>query len=141
MSSLETTITELIPDLYKERAEILGRPAWVDQSHSNQCQPLTFDLMIALQNRGFPVRRELHKDDNGNWHYILAHADSNSIPSDNDMMTDVNPWQWTADMKYKGPLHATREDVMAALERAGAPDYFIALRSLETIVKSHEPQK
>lgn len=141
MTTLKNMVNELIPSLYEERAEAMGRPAWIDLSHSHQCQPLTFDLMTALHNRGVVVRRELHKDDAGNWHYLLAHSDIDSRPSKDDIVTDVNPWQWTDDTKYKGPLHASREEVMDVLHDAGAPAFFIALRSLQTVVKSHQPQK
>jgi len=116
----------------------LGLPLHYDQSKGNRCDRLTADTMQALQNRGLPVRREFHQDEAGNWHYLLAHTIAEATPHEQDLISDLNPWQWRS---YGGGiLHAPRQEVMEILRQRGAPEHFIALRGLETIVMQHDTQ-
>ncbi len=138
MKHLEQTIADLTPHLYADRVDAMRLPYGTDMSHSNQCQYLTHDMMQALQHRGLPVQRELHEDEYGNWHYLLAHAGEGVVASDSDIVTDLNPWQWTTDRRHSGPIHTTRGELYEILRDAGAPESFIALRSLETIVTRHQ---
>jgi len=133
-------IHELARHAEAEVNEQTGAPYWQDQSSGNQCHQLTHLVATTLKNRGYDVGRELHRDDLENWHYLLRHNAADSVPTNDDLITDLNPWQWAKDLsKGKGLLHGTRAEVMETLYHAGAPDFFIALRSLSTVVKSHEP--
>lgn len=136
MTNLERDIRDLTPQLYQAQADAMGIPIWTDMSHSHQCQPLSHHMLQALQHRGYELRRELHQDETGNWHYLLAHGDE---PADDELVTDLNPWQYTADSRLTGPLHAPRSEVMARLQQEQAPEFFVALRGLATIVKAHKP--
>lgn len=138
MTNLEKDIQSITPGLYQAQAEALGLPIWKDMSHSHQCQPLSFHMLQALQNRGHVLRRELHQDDGGNWHYLLAHTDEEAQPTDSDLVTDLNPWQYSVESRLTGPLHAPRDEVMARLREEQAPEGFVALRALETIVNAHK---
>ena len=139
MTELERHIQEITPGLYHAQAEAMGLPVWKDMSHSHQCQPMSFHMMQALTNRGHVLRRELHQDENGNWHYLLAHTKEDADPTEHDLVTDLNPWQYTADAKVSGPLHARRDEIMDRLRLEQAPEFFVALRGLETIVQTHKP--
>lgn len=141
-------MTQLAGELIQELAlyaqvevnEQLGAPHYTDQSAGNQCHQMTYLIEAALRSRGHEVGRELHRDDSGNWHYLLRHTPTESTPTETDLITDLNPWQWAKGLsKGRGLLHAPRHEVMETLRDAGAPDYFIALRSLTTLVKAHEP--
>ena len=141
---LESTIDTLVPQAYEARIAIDGHYPHTDMSHSNQCQLLTFDMMEALHNRGIPARREYHEDDDGRlkvWHYLLAHEDIGAEPTEKDIVTDMNPWQWTDNKSLSGHLFGPRYEVMNRLADAGAPDYFIALRGIQTITKLHVPTR
>lgn len=134
-------IRELAQHAGTEVNERIGAPRWQDQSAGNQCHNLTLLVMQALEYRGVETARELHRDSHGNWHYLLRHTAVDKAPTNEDLITDLNPWQWIGDFsKGKGPLHAPRSEVMQTLEESGAPDYFIALRSLTTVAKLHEPR-
>lgn len=145
MTKLETMMQEINHHASITVNEQLGQPYWKDQSAGNQCHALTRHALIAMEYRGIPVRRELHRD-RENWHYILAHTPEGTEPSDDDMITDFNPWQfYSLDRNRftgigKGMLHMPRAELMHKLEAEGAPDFFVALRSIQTIVKSHEPK-
>lgn len=138
------SVGEMIHELaYNAQIEVnkqLGAPHFADQSAGNQCHQMTYIMEAALRNRGHDVARELHRDDSGNWHYLIRHTAPDSLPTDADIITDLNPWQWAKGLsKGKGLLHAPRTEVIDTLREAGAPDFFVALRSLATIVKAHEP--
>lgn len=134
-------IRELAQHAETEVNERIGAPRWQDQSAGNQCHYLTLFVMQALECRGVEAARELHRDNHGNWHYLLRHTAIDNTPTSEDLITDLNPWQWARNFsKGKGLLHAPRSEVMQILEESGAPDYFIALRSLTTVAKTHEPQ-
>ncbi len=114
----------------------MGLPAGYDQSMGNRCDILTYDVMEAMKHRSVLLRRELHQDEDGNWHYLLANEPRYCEPTDDDLVTDLNPWQWRT---YGGGiLHAPRAELMQALNEAGAPDTFVALRSMATITKIHD---
>jgi hypothetical protein len=92
-----------------------------------------------LAKGGLIVRRELHFDENDNWHYLLAHAAIDATPTDDDIISDLNPWQWRD--FGGGILHGSRQDVMETLRTAGAPENVIALRGLHTIRAQHHIYK
>ena len=104
-------------------------------THSTKCHTLTKDLMTSLQNEGFPVRRELHMDEQGRWHYIIAHSTDSA--SDLDTITDMNPWFSSDIDEHTGLLHGQRLEVMDTLLQKGMQPEFVALRSLSTIVLPH----
>lgn len=142
MTKLEQTIRELTPHLYEEHREMLRFPLGFDMAHSNQCQHLTFDMMEALQHRDLPVRREYHRDEDGFWHYLLAHPlDIGTPPAESDIVTDLNPWQYTGDYRLAGPIHAPRHELMQVLRQSKAPEWFVALRSLETVIAPHQQHR
>ena len=133
--------SSLLTDLARHSAEALndelGLPRHYDQTKGNRCDRLTLDVSEALQNRGVHVRRELHMDDEGNWHYVLSH--DHNPPSKTGLITSLNPWQGR---EYGGNiLHAPRDEVMDMLRDGGMSDSFVALHSLETIVKQHDVAK
>ena len=138
MSPLEVTINELAPLLYEECNRSQGAPLTMDQTRGSNCDFLTLNMLDCLQNRGYELRREYHRDSNSNWHYLLAHSPIDAEPSMNDMVTDLNPWQWSTDRQYSGLLHAPRDKLMQQLSDTGAPEFFIALRGLDTIVMTHK---
>ena len=136
MNSLERDIREIAPQLYQAQAEAMGIPAWTDMSRSHQCQPMSHHMMQALQRRDYSVRRELHQDESGNLHNLQAHGDE---PTERELLTDLNPWQYGPETNATGLLHAPRDEVMARLRQERAPEFFVALRGLETIVAAHKP--
>lgn len=122
---LNTVSTGLISEL--------RLPPSIDLTKSNLCHLLTKYTANLLRNNGLPVLRELHGDSYGNWHFILNHEGPNTAPSDDNLITNLNPWQWGG--SGTGILHGTRGEVMDALSKYGAPNHFIALRGLDTIIK------
>jgi hypothetical protein len=138
-SSLNNLIDELSREATREVNLRQGQPEWKDQSGGNQCHALTFHVMDAMRRRFQPVRRELHRDEYGNWHYMLVHEAMDADPTDNDLVTDFNPWQWKHDRTAKGLIHAPRNELIERLRHEDAPEYVIALRGLDTITKHHEP--
>lgn len=135
--SPDLNIRELSRHIYITQNEKDGAPFYSDQSHSSNCDKLSLTLYNCLQARGIPGRREYHADDRGNWHYLIAYGQVDTTPTESDIITDLNPWQWTSDARLTGPLHGPRADVMERLETAGAPDFFIALRGIQTIAMPH----
>ena len=117
--------------------EMAGLPYGYDQTRGNQCHLLTLAVMNMLQRNhpDAPIRRELHQDSEGNWHYVLAHNVPDAKPTDTDMISDLNPWQWGG--AGQGILHMPRGEAMNYLTKQGAPAHFVALRGIETIVQSH----
>lgn len=130
----------LISELTRYSAEQLNgelglHPSY-DQTKGNRCDRLTLDVMTALRNRGMEVRRELHRD-GANWHYMLSHG--HDEPSETGLVSSLNPWQGRA---YGGDiLHAPRNEVLDILRSEGMSETFVALHSLETIVKTHDEAK
>lgn len=133
--------TSLLSDFARHSAEALneelGLPPHYDQTKGNRCDRLTLDVMVGLRNRGLFVRRELHMDEDENWHYVLSHG--HDEPSETGLITSLNPWQGRA---YGGGiLHAPRNEVLEMLQDGGMSDSFVALHSLATIVKEHDESK
>lgn len=133
--------SSLLTDLARHSAEALneelGLPPQYDQTKGNRCDRLTLDVMEGLRNRGVFVRRELHMDQDDNWHYVLSHGQNE--PSETGLITSLNPWQGRA---YGGGIiHAPRNEVLDRLHAEGMPASFVALHSLQTIVKHHDEAK
>lgn len=136
MTSIEEQVRQYALYAAEELNEAMGLAPGYDQTRGNRCDKLTFGVMQALQSQGLVLRRELHKDDAGNWHYLLAHEVPDATPTNADLISDLNPWQWR---DYGGGiLHAPREEVMARLRDEGAPAHFVALRSIATIAERHD---
>ena len=72
----------------------LKSPPHTDLTRSNLCHELTRYIARRLQAEGSPTQRELHADKCGNWHFVLNHEGPGKPPSDDDLITDFNPWQW-----------------------------------------------
>jgi hypothetical protein len=106
-------------------------------SHSNNCSHLTLSLYGLLGQRGVESRRELHQNAEGFWHYVIVHAPVDSVPSETDTITDLNPWQYITTNGHIGFLHGQRNAVEEILGKTDSPDWFISLRGLATITKAH----
>jgi hypothetical protein len=138
MSSVSNELNTLVPHLYKTIARDFQYPPNTNVSASNQCHVLTKGLHLTLRNQGIESRREFHRNHENIWHFIIAHTPQDAAPSNDDFITDLNPWQFMGRApKHMSFLHASRSEVMERLEHFGAPDYYIALRGLDTIVHSH----
>lgn len=111
----------------------LKSPPHTDLTRSNLCHELTRYIARRLQAEGSPTQRELHADKCGNWHFVLNHEGPGKPPSDDDLITDFNPWQWGG--SGTGILHLPRGEVIKTLSRNKAPNFFVALRGLSTIVE------
>lgn len=139
MSNLaEHYVAQLVPEIYTNSIVEFRYPGGTDMSRSNKCHTLTLDLMRALHKIDIPARRELHKDPfSGVWHYVIAHGTIEAEPTNEDVITDLNPWLFPNDGRSSGYLHAPRTEVMARLKTAGMSAQDVALRALETIVLPH----
>lgn len=135
-------LDEIIPHVYESVRFKQAKPAMTDMSWSNQCHNLTYELGEALENRDVMFRRELHQSpENRTWHFVIAHANRDEEPSEDDMITDLNPWQFKPNRGQTGWLHLPRHELQATLEADGAPEYFVALRGVATITDLHyEPR-
>jgi hypothetical protein len=139
MTELAVAVQELATVVYAENVVALSMPPHTDLSRGNRCDRLTLDMLAALDTQGFDVRRELHQTPDGLWHYMIAHAAPDAAPSQRDVVTDLNPWQY-GNPKRTGLLHGERTDVQVALAEAGAPAWFVSLRGIATIVTPHTTQ-
>jgi len=119
----------------------LGVHPQTDQSAGSWCHLMTHDVYTAAAHAGMPLRRELHRNSQGAWHYILAEGVIDAIPSDDDVVVDLNPWQFSAGRLQKSPLYGTRSEVIIILRDHGADEAFVALRSLETLVLAHDGER
>ncbi|GEM_PF-2627456 len=140
MSSAHThsqEVARLVPLIYEASIGEFGLHPNTDMSRSNKCHTLTKDMLLALRCEEIAVRRELHKDASGLWHYIIAHTDVETPPSDEDIITDINPWCFSGGEAYTGYLHAPRQEVMATLAAADLSAEQVSLRGLSTIVLAH----
>lgn len=116
----------------------IGAPLSTDQTRGNRCDLLTYFVMEAMQNQGLPVRREFHT--NGKfWHYILAHDAPNAEPSEDDIISDLNPYQGRA--QGGRILHGPRREVLHDLTQAGVDLVMVTLRSTATIEAPHDVRK
>lgn len=140
MFSAKHTVQELTPVIYQATREMLDVHPHTDMSHSNRCDRLTLHMYEALSNRGHAVRRELHQSADGLWHFLLAHESIETPPSDADLVTCLNPWQYGAPARLTGPLHGERGIVQETLRVHQAPEWFISLRGVETITQVHSTQ-
>lgn len=137
-SILRQIVTTHTRDVIRGINEQLGLPYGYDQTKSNRCDLLTHYVLTRLQNDGLVARRELHIDPEQNWHFLIAHAGMTQDPSDKDLISDLNPWQYRD--HGGGILHGSREEVMNALRLNNAPESFVALRGLSTLRNlNHEP--
>jgi hypothetical protein len=136
MSTTESIIEEIMPDLYYyERMRANLHPN-TDLSHSNRCHILSIELFRALDARNIECRRELHKV-NDAWHYVVATASPTEPPSQQDLIVDPNPWQFEPTAKHSGFLYDSRINVQVKLGEAGAPEWFVGLRGIASIVEAH----
>lgn len=140
MSEIRRVVDEIVPLLYEGVITDFRMPAGTNLAASNQCHVLTKELFEGLQHRRIQARREFHQlPDEMPWHFVIAHTPLDAEPTEDDIITDLNPWQF---MNGKTPanytyLHAPRGEVMERLQDEGAPEYIVALRGLSTIVHSH----
>lgn len=140
MNGLRDLVEELSRHASADLNESLGLSPGYDQTQGNRCDVLTYDVMKALQGRGMPVRRELHMDKAQQyWHYVLAHQPPNIEPAEDDLLSSLNPWQWR---DYGGGiLHMPRDQLMDVLREEGAPEFFVALHSVQTITRAHDDRQ
>ena len=139
MTEISQTLAEVIPEMYHDLRDNMRMPVSTNMAGSNQCHVLTRALSTALTNRGINHRREYHETSGDDpFHFVIAHTPGEAEPSEADLITDLNPWQFLpmVPLGYTY-IHAPRHEVMQQLAEAGAPDYFVALRGLETIVHAH----
>jgi hypothetical protein len=136
MKSTQNIVSDLVPGINAGISDQLGLPPLTDMSRNNFCHEQTLALYNNLHTRGLESRRELHQNNQG-WHFIIAHAATNSEPSDSDIMTDMNPWQYAGTQAGSGHLHLPRHELMTVLANAGAPEYFVSLRGLATVTQAH----
>lgn len=134
---LRTTVQRALSEVADGINMEAGRPIGYDQTNGNQCHLLTLGVFNQLRNSGIvTISRELHQDNQGNWHYLLRHTAPGTEPTAEDTVSDLNPWQGR---KFGGELlHGTRQDVLQELQRQNMPDSFIALRSVTTITAGHD---
>jgi hypothetical protein len=138
MTPVAAHVRELIPMVNNDVIERLGLHPHTDMSRSNQCGKLTLSLYGALVPRDITSRRELHllSEYPENYHYLIAHVPAEETPSDRDIITDLNPWQFT-DSGRSGYLHDERHIVQEILADAGAPEWFVAMRGISSIAEIH----
>jgi hypothetical protein len=134
---LSETVHGLAPAIYEATREELILHPYTDMSRSNRCHNLTLNLFRALDGRHIEARRELHQTPEGLWHYVIVHAPTNTPPSETDVITDLTPWQFEGAPPHSGLLHAGRREAQEILATAGAPEWFVSLRGLSTIVEAH----
>lgn len=138
MTELRHVVADIVPQLYDSVATDFQYPPGMNPAGSNQCHVLSKGLWIALNNRGIETRRERHVAENGDWHYLLAHSAIDSEPSDHDIITDLNPWQFMPRPDSSlGHLHGTRAEVTGAMEARGASSHVRSLRLLSTLTLAH----
>ena len=132
---LSRNIRELAPLVYASVHEKVGIPTVTDMSHSNRCDLLTHEMQQALTSLGFTVCRELHQTSSGLWHVVLRHRHPDVALGETDMITDLNPWQFTQNNRYSGYLHGARDDIIKTLVHSGAPESVVSLRSITTVTR------
>jgi hypothetical protein len=137
-SELHPILNELVPVIYDVTREQLQLPQATNMAASNQCNNLTLNLYQALDGRNIPARRESHFVPGREplWHYVINHS-VETLPSEEDLITDLNPWQFDGKHGHRSFLHAERGEVKEILRQEGAPEWFISLRGLATIKDVH----
>lgn len=124
-------------DVSRGLNESLDLSPLYDQTKGNRCDLLTHAMMMQMiRLDGVTPRRELHQNNQGDWHYILAHEPIEAKPTNDDLVSDLNPWQWGG--QGSGILHMPRGELLDFLSSRGAPAQFVALRSIETITCQHD---
>lgn len=136
MKDVREVIREIAPMLYENDRARSGAHHLSDMSHNNRCNYMTLELYNALTAREYVCRRELHVDGDA-WHYLIAHAAPDTEPSQQDIITDLNPWQFEDRPTHTGYLHDPRLAVQIVLAEAGAPPWFVGLRGVASIVEAH----
>lgn len=140
MSSLTPDlVAELVPHVYEDvGAHHMSRQVHTDLSRSNLCNPLSHTLQEVLSVRNISSRRERHHTGRTAWHFLIAASLPDTQPSETDMVVDLNPWRFEGcPPQYTGYLFGTRQAVQDILHDAGAPDWYVSLRGIETIVEKH----
>lgn len=93
-------------------------------------------LDLCLEN-GAEASREFHymPQTNG-FHFLFAHGEA---ASRNELITDLCPWQFTAENKNRGAYHGTRIalEQMHAIDGDGSQG--AALKSLSTLTARNTP--
>jgi hypothetical protein len=137
MTNLEELLNNIVPELYAAIIETNGLPPHFNVAQSNLCQHLSKDLVAALVTRDLSAQREYHElNDKSSWHFMVAHHDADTLPSDADIVTDLNPWQYMTQRTTDTFLHGERGQVMDILRSRGAPDWFVSLRGIHTIAQT-----
>ncbi|MBC7512233.1 hypothetical protein H7142_01055 [Candidatus Saccharibacteria bacterium] len=138
MTEIRQIVADIVPGMYDSIAADFHYPPGTNLAGSNQCHVLSKGLWIALKNRGIETRRERHEAENGDWHYLIAHAPVDAEPSDEDVITDLNPWQFMDRPPLNlGYLHGTRDKVTDIMESHGASQHARSLRLLSTLSIAH----
>ncbi len=137
-SDLRTAVEQCAREVTEGLNQERNLPLNYDQTKGNLCHLLTYYAFGRLTRIGLVLRRELHIDDAANWHYLLVHDSPEIAPTDTDIVSDLNPWQWR---DYgSGILHGPRHEVINTLRENGAPENVVALRGLRTISNPHHMQ-
>ncbi|MEO7363949.1 MAG: hypothetical protein ABIV43_00365 [Candidatus Saccharimonadales bacterium] len=137
--STRQTVDSMMFTINSAIVEAMAMPVLTDLSRNNLCHVQTSALQNHLAIAGQISRRELHQA-NGLWHYVVAHVAPEAEPTNDDLVTDPNPWQFGPSTPQTGHLHLPRGVLMERLQSAGAPDWFIALRGIQTIAQAHTMQ-
>ena len=136
MTNIHKVVNEIVPAMYQDFGQ--DYPLNYNFASSNKCQPLSKALWLALRQRDIQARREYHEAPNGDWHYLIAHASLDAEPHDDDIITDLNPWQFkNGSAPFNQFLHGPRQQVIAELEQGGASEHVRSLRALSTIAIAH----
>lgn len=131
-------LQDIIPPMYADVANSQAIPTGVNMAQSNLCHLLTSSLFGALDARLLTARREYHEHNpTDTWHFLIAHEPVSATPSADDLITDLNPWQFAHYPIGRTYLHGTRGEVQEILRKAEAPEWFVCLRGIETIKQAH----
>lgn len=138
--NLERLVRDLSQSASTEINQALGLRPEHDQTNGNKCDLLTRYVLEALISRGFEgmVRREFHqRPDTLDWHFMLAHRGPDESPTEQDIVSDLNPWRGGTP-GYR-VLHGSRDFVIEQMGKANVPADQISLRGIHTIRKLHHP--
>lgn len=140
---LSYLVAEIVPPIYEKFSAFLREEDWVglsaDPSHNSENGQMTADMYAALSKVGLPCRREYHEATDGRLsfvQFVIVHALPDEAPSEEDAITDLNPWQ-RGPINCRGYLHGKRSIVRKTLASKGVWPVFCALRAVETIVVPH----
>lgn len=127
-------IESVIPTVYATTIKKLDIDPMTDLSRTGSCSQLTMEFIHALSPLLTLVHREMHIAPSGAWHMLVAHEAS---PSQQELVTDLCPWQFTPDSSSSGYFHGTRLELQRQLYENGANEDAISLVGLGTLVKRH----